>query len=233
MNDKKKKILIVEDEKNIAQLIAFNLMQNGFSFDIAPDGADGLEKGLSGDYDLILLDLMLPKMDGFEVCRQIRKKLDTPIIILTARQEEIDKVLGLDIGADDYVTKPFSVKELISRINANIRRATNETVKNITESNIIRLRGLEIDENKFQVTKNGEPVSLTKTEYELLTYLASNIGKVFPREALLKQVWGYDPKYSDERIIDVTVRRLRSKIEDDPANPDYIITKHKMGYFMK
>jgi len=234
-NNSTKKILIVEDEKNIAQLVAYNLTKNGYEYSIAYDGEDGLEKALSGEYDLILLDLMLPKMDGFEVCRNIRKKLDTPIVIVTARQEEVDKILGLDIGADDYVTKPFSINELMARIGANIRRASNELISNREkkEVTVIRIRELCIDCERYRVTRADAEISLTKTEYELLLYFAQNIGKVFTRDELLKQVWGYDPKYSDERIIDVTVRRLRAKLEDDPANPDYLMTKHKVGYYLK
>lgn len=233
MNDEKKKILIVEDEKDIVQLIAFNLVQSGYEFDMAYDGEEGLKKALTGDFDLILLDLMLPKMDGFEVCKRIRQTLDTPIIILTARQEEVDKVLGLDIGADDYVTKPFMFKELISRIGAHIRRASNDVVKNSAAENIIRIRELEIDCSKYRVSRAGKPVQLTKTEYELLVYMAKNLGKVFSRSDLLKKVWGYNPEYSDERIVDVNIRRLRSKLEADAGNPEYIMTKHGIGYYIK
>lgn len=232
--DKKKKILIVEDEKNIAQLIAFNLLQSGYEFDMAFDGEDGLNKALTGDFDLILLDLMLPKMDGFEVCRKVREVLSTPIIILTARQEEVDKVLGLDIGADDYVTKPFMFKELISRIGANIRRASNEVVNSPdAQHNIIRLRELEINCENYNVTRGDEVISLTKTEYELLVFMTKNPGKVFSRGDLLKRVWGYDPQYSDERIVDVNIRRLRAKLEADNSKPEYIMTKHGVGYYVK
>jgi len=232
--DKKKKILIVEDEKNIAQLIAFNLLQSGYEFDMAFDGEDGLNKALTGEFDLILLDLMLPKMDGFEVCRKVREVLSTPIIILTARQEEVDKVLGLDIGADDYVTKPFMFKELLSRIGANIRRASNEVISSPdARSNIIKLRELEINCENFNVTRGDEVISLTKTEYELLVFMTKNPGKVFSRGDLLKRVWGYDPQYSDERIVDVNIRRLRAKLEADNSKPEYIMTKHGVGYYVK
>ncbi|MDD4774540.1 MAG: response regulator transcription factor, partial [Eubacteriales bacterium] len=166
----KKRILIIEDEKSIAQVLAYNLMQAGYAFDIAHDGDEGVKKALNGDYDLILLDLMLPKIDGFEVCRQIRHTMATPIIIVTAREEEIDKILGLDIGADDYVTKPFKIKELLSRIKANIRRSSNEVVANnpaMKKSDIITIRMLVIDNDKYQVTRDGESISLTKKEYEL------------------------------------------------------------------
>ncbi len=232
----KKRILIIEDEKSIAQVLAYNLMQAGYSFDIAFDGAEGFKKAVSGDYDLILLDLMLPKIDGFEVCRRIRVTKATPIIIVTAREEEIDKILGLDIGADDYVTKPFKIKELLSRIKANIRRSANEFVINDSSAknaDIITIRSLVIDNDKYQVTKNGESVSLTKKEYELLVFLAQNAGKIFSREEILEKVWGYEGFYGDLQNVDVTVSRLRKKLETDTANPEYFFTKRNMGYYVK
>lgn len=232
----KKRILIIEDEKSIAQVLAYNLMQAGYAFDIAFDGAEGLKKAVTGDYDLILLDLMLPKIDGFEVCRQIRIKMSTPIIIVTAREEEIDKILGLDIGADDYVTKPFKIKELLSRIKANIRRSSNEVVLNDMSSkneDIITIRSLVINNDKYQVTKNGEPISLTKKEYELLLFLSQNTGKIFSREEILEKVWGYEGFYGDLQNVDVTVSRLRKKLESDTTNPEYFFTKRNMGYYVK
>ncbi|MHB1155139.1 MAG: response regulator [Eubacteriales bacterium] len=232
----KKRILIIEDEKSIAQVLAYNLMQAGYVFDIAFDGAEGLKKAVSGDYDLILLDLMLPKIDGFEVCRQIRITMSTPIIIVTAREEEIDKILGLDIGADDYVTKPFKIKELLSRIKANIRRSSNEVVLNDMSSkseDIITIRSLVINNDKYQVTKNGESISLTKKEYELLLFLAQNTGKIFSREEILEKVWGYEGFYGDLQNVDVTVSRLRKKLETDTTNPEYFFTKRNMGYYVK
>ncbi len=238
--DTKKKILIVEDEKNIAQVLAFNIMQAGYQYDLAFDGETGLKKALSGEFDLILLDLMLPKMDGFEVCRQVRKKLDTPIIIVTAREEEIDKLLGFDIGADDYVTKPFSIKLLLARIKANIRRADNEVVQremtaegDVISEDVIKIRDLEIDCEKYRVTRAGEEITLTKKEYELLSYLARNPGKTVTREELLEKVWGYEGFYGDIRTVDVTVRRLREKLEEDPTNPAYLFTRRGMGYLLK
>lgn len=232
----KKRILIIEDEKSIAQVLAYNLMQAGYAFDIAFDGAEGIKKAVTGDYDLILLDLMLPKVDGFEVCRQIRITMSTPIIIVTAREEEIDKILGLDIGADDYVTKPFKIKELLSRIKANIRRSSNEVVLNdlsAKNEDIITIRSLVIDNDKYQVTKNGESISLTKKEYELLLFLAQNTGKIFSREEILEKVWGYEGFYGDLQNVDVTVSRLRKKLESDTANPEYFFTKRNMGYYVK
>lgn len=238
MEDKttiKKKILIVEDEKHIAQTLAFNLMQEGYEYDIAFDGEEGLKKAYSGEFDLILLDLMLPKMDGFEVCRRVRAKLSTPIIVVTARQEDIDKIFMFDIGADDYVTKPFKIKVLMSRVKANIRRAANELVINESDDanpNVITIRDLVIDNDKYQITKNGENILLTKKEYELLVHLAKNEGKVYSREALLESVWGYEGFYGDIRTVDVTISRLREKLETDPAKPEYIHTKRQVGYYI-
>ncbi|MBE6632366.1 MAG: response regulator transcription factor [Ruminococcaceae bacterium] len=233
-----KKILIVEDEKNIAKLLAFNVKQAGYDFDIAYDGADGLNKALTGEFDLVLLDLMLPIMDGFEVCKKIREKLNTPIIIVTAREEEIDKLLGFDLGADDYVTKPFEIKVLLSRIRANIRRASNESVIRNTEAeaekrNLLTLRELVIDRDKYQVTNAASQISLTKKEYELLCFLVENTDTIFSREQLLEKVWGYDGFYGDIRTVDVTVRRLREKLEKDPTEPEYLFTKRGVGYYVK
>ncbi len=228
------KILIIEDERNIAQLLAFNLLQAGYSYDVATDGAEGLRRALTGEYDLILLDLMLPKMDGFEVCRRARAKITTPIIIVTAREEEVEKVMGLDIGADDYVTKPFKLKELMARINANIRRASSEMIRaEASGGDIITLRGLVIDCDKYHVTNNGEEVSLTKKDYDLLIHMAKNVGRVFTREELLEQVWGYDGYFGDIRTVDVAIRRLREKLEADPTKPEYLFTKRGLGYYVK
>ncbi len=236
MNEKKK-ILIVEDESNIAQLLAVNLMLAGYEYDIASDGEEGLNKALTGTFDLILLDLMLPKMNGFEVCARVRKKLSTPIIMVTAREEEKDKILGLDTGADDYVTKPFSFSELLSRIKANIRRSANELVnpeKTVSdEQKSITVRGLSIDTEKYDVTLDGEPISLSRQEYDLLLFLAKNLGKPFTREQLMETVWGYEGYLGDIRAVDVTVSRLRAKIEKDPGEPEYLLTKRGIGYYLK
>ncbi len=237
MAEEKKRILIIEDERTIAQVLAYNLMQAGYAFDLAFDGEEGLRKALGGDFDLILLDLMLPKMDGYEVCRRAREKISTPIIMVTAREEEIDKIMGLDIGADDYVTKPFRIKELLSRIRANIRRSRNELVRGEkpqdAPENVIRLRGLVIDGDSYQVTRDGEALSLTKKEYELLVFLASHPGKICTREEILEKVWGYDGFYGDLQTVDVTVSRLRKKLEADPGNPEYFFTKRNVGYYVK
>ena len=212
------------------------MMQAGYDYDMAFDGEEGLKKALSGDFDLILLDLMLPKIEGFEVCRRIRAKLSTPIIIVTAREEEIDKILGLDLGADDYVTKPFSMKVLLARVKSNIRRASNELVvadAEPEEAHVITIRDLVIDCDKYQVTNKGETILLTKKEYELLVHLAKNPGKIFSREALLEEVWGYEGFYGDLNTVDVTVSRLRAKLENDPSKPEYLFTKRTMGYYVK
>ena len=232
MTDKKKKILIVEDEKNIAQVLAFNLMQAGYEYDIASDGEEGLKKALRGGYDLILLDIMLPKMDGYTVCRGIRMRLDTPIIMVTAKEEDVDKILGLDLGADDYVTKPFSINVLLARIKANLRRSANEVVTDAKSTTVLRIRDLEIDNEKYLVTKAGVAVSLSKIEYDLLAFLAANQGKPFKREELLESVWGYKEFFGDRRTVDVTVSRLRNKIETDPTHPEYIFSKHGYGYYL-
>lgn len=234
MEDNKKKILIVEDEKNIALTLAYNLMQAGYAYDVATDGEEGLNKALSGGFDLILLDLMLPKMDGFTVCKNVRQKLSTPIIILTARVDEVDKIMGLDIGADDYVTKPFAINELLSRIRANIRRSSNEVVTgNTVASEIIEIRGLKIDTSRYSVTRDGTPIDLTKKEYELLMFLVKNPDEVFTREQLLQKVWGYDSFFGDTQSVDVTVSRLRSKLEANPSKPEYLFTKRGIGYYFK
>lgn len=235
--NKKKKILIVDDEDNISQILAVNLMVAGYDYDIARDGEEGLNKALTGDFDLILLDLMLPKMSGFEVCSKVRKKLNTPIIMVTAREEEKDKILGLDTGADDYVTKPFSIGELLSRIKANIRRSSGEPVnpdkEPSEESKTIKIRDLSIDTEKFDVTISGKNVSLSRQEYDLLLFLAQNTGVPYTREQLMETVWGYDGYLGDIRAVDVTVSRLRAKIEKDPSTPEYLQTKRGVGYFIK
>ena len=231
----KKKILIVEDEKNIAQVLQYNIIKAGYDAEIAGDGGVGLVRALSGEFDLILLDIMLPVMNGFEVCEQIRQRSQVPIIFVTAREEEKDKILGLDTGADDYVTKPFSFKELLSRIRANIRRSAGETVieKKTEESAPVTIGDLSIDCAKYLVTKGGEPIELSKKDYDLLAFLASNLGRAYSREELLEEIWGYENYYGDTRNVDVTVCRLRNKIEDDPSKPEYLMTKRGVGYYLR
>lgn len=236
MSESKKKILVVEDERKISQVIEINLMMAGYLCDVASDGEEGLRLALSGDYDLILLDLMLPKRDGFSVCREIRKTLSTPIIMVTAKEEEADKIMGLELGADDYVTKPFSIKVLLVRIKANIRRYSGEVVERVapaeSEEDKIVIRELVIDNKTYTVTKNGREIELSNKEYELLYFLASHADEVFEREELLVKVWGYEGFYGGIRTVDVTISRLRTKIEEVPAEPEYIITKRSKGYYI-
>lgn len=236
MSESKKKILVVEDERKISQVIEINLMMAGYLCDVASDGEEGLRLALSGDYDLILLDLMLPKRDGFSVCREIRKTLSTPIIMVTAKEEEADKIMGLELGADDYVTKPFSIKVLLARIKANIRRYSGEVVERVapaeSDEDKIVIRELVIDNKNYTVTKNGREIELSNKEYELLYFLASHADEVFEREELLVKVWGYEGFYGGIRTVDVTISRLRTKIEEVSAEPEYIITKRSMGYYI-
>ena len=234
MADSKKKILVVEDEKSISDIIKYNLQTEGFTVYTAYDGEDALAKQSSLDPDLVLLDVMLPKIDGFTVCKKVREKSAVPIIILTAKDEEVDKVLGLELGADDYMTKPFGMRELLARIKANIRRATLTLGPDVdkAEANVREFGNLTIDLNRYEIRKNGEILELTLREFELLRYLAERENKVFSREQLLEEVWGYE-YYGDIRTVDVTVRRLREKLEDDSSNPRYIMTKRGIGYYFR
>ena len=227
-----KKVLIVDDEKNIVEIIAFNLKKEGYEVLKARDGEEGLEKVFSEDPDLILLDIMMPKLDGYEVCRRIREKKNTPIIMLTARAEEVDKVLGLELGADDYVTKPFGVRELMARVKANLRKSAvrqeAEPKKDAAEGNAFGR--LEVDPEHYEVRKDGKIIDLTLREFELLKFLSGQKGQIFTREVLLEKVWGYE-YFGDVRTVDVTIRRLREKIEDDPGKPVHILTKRGVGYY--
>lgn len=234
--ENKKKILIVEDEENIANVLLYNITKAGYDAEIAGDGGLGLTRALSGEFDLILLDIMLPVMNGFEVCAHIRRSSQVPIIFVTAREEEKDKIFGLDTGADDYVTKPFSFKELLSRIRANIRRCSSEPVvekKSVGNPVTLTIGSLSIDSEHYLVTKDGEPIELSKKDYDFLAFLAANAGKAFSREELLEAVWGYDGYYGDIRNVDVTVCRLRNKIENDPGKPEYLMTKRGVGYYLR
>jgi two-component system response regulator VicR len=227
-----KKVLIVEDEKSISDIIQFNLKKEGFEVDTAYDGESGLEKALNGKPDLILLDVMLPHIDGFEICKKVRETSAVPILMLTAKEEEVDKVLGLELGADDYITKPFGMRELIARIKANFRRIDLDDSEKDDPANVQDFGNLSIDMNRYEVRKNGEPLDLTLREFELLQYLAKKENKVFSREQLLSDVWGYE-YFGDIRTVDVTVRRLREKLEDDSGNPKYIMTKRGIGYYFR
>jgi len=228
-----RKILIIEDEKPIADIIKHNLLKESYAVIEAYDGEDGLEKAFSENPDLILLDVMLPKMDGFTVCRKVREKLSTPIIMLTAREEEVDKVLGLELGADDYITKPFSIRELLARVRANLRRtAPLDAVSSVTSGAVHTFGRLTLNTDRYEVKKDGTIIDLTLREFELLKFLALQPDKIFSRENLLEKVWGYE-YYGDVRTVDVTIRRLREKVEDDPSEPAYVITKRGVGYYFK
>jgi two-component system response regulator VicR len=233
-NNMEKKILVVDDEKPIADILQFNLKKEGYVVYCAYDGNEALQLVEEIKPDLILLDIMLPLKDGMEVCREVRKKYDMPIIMLTAKDSEIDKVLGLELGADDYVTKPFSTRELIARVKANLRRhqqvLSQPDAEN--ETNDIEIGSLIIHPNAYVVSKRGETIELTHREFELLFYLAKHIGQVMTREHLLQTVWGYD-YYGDVRTVDVTVRRLREKIEDSPSHPMWIVTRRGVGYYLR
>lgn len=230
-----KTVLIVEDEQNIVDILSFNLSMEGYDTLEAYDGPTGLQLALEQDPDLILLDLMLPGMNGFDVCRKIREAGSaTPILMLTAREEESDKVLGLELGADDYITKPFSVRELLARVKANIRRVSMipaAAAPKQKDDEVLKLGRVTIDRDKATVTKDGTPLELTQREFDLISYLAAEPGKVFTREALMEHVWNYEGYVGDVRAVDVAVRRLREKIEDDPAAPTFIVTKRGMGYY--
>ncbi len=228
-----KKILVVDDEKPIADILEFNLKKEGFQVFCAYDGEEALEKVDEIQPDIMLLDIMLPKRDGMEVCREVRKTHDFPIIMLTAKDSEIDKVLGLELGADDYVTKPFGTRELIARVKANLRRQMKvETEEVEEETNEITVGALTIQPDAYTVSKRGETIELTHREFELLYYLAKQIGQVLTREHLLQTVWGYD-YFGDVRTVDVTIRRLREKIEDTPSHPTWIVTRRGVGYYLR
>jgi two-component system response regulator VicR len=229
-----KKILVVDDEKPIADILQFNLKKEGYVVYCAYDGNEALQLVEEVQPDLILLDIMLPLRDGMEVCREVRKKYEMPIIMLTAKDSEIDKVLGLELGADDYVTKPFSTRELIARVKANLRRHNQILTQSDAEndSNEIEIGSLIIHPDAYVVSKRGETIELTHREFELLYYLAQHIGQVMTREHLLQTVWGYD-YYGDVRTVDVTVRRLREKIEDSPSHPTWIVTRRGVGYYLR
>lgn len=226
-----KKVLIVDDEKNIVDIIAFNLKKEGYQVLTAFDGEEGVKKTFEENPDLILLDIMMPKMDGYEACRKIREKKHTPIIMLTARAEEVDKVLGLEMGADDYVTKPFGVRELMARVKANLRKVAALQEAGGMDNNVSKFGGLTLNADRYEVKKGDKVLDLTLREFELLKFLIQQKGQIFSREVLLEKVWGYE-YFGDVRTVDVTIRRLREKIEDDPGKPVYILTKRGVGYYL-
>ena len=229
-----KKILVVDDELNIVDILRFNLQREGYEVLAAYDWQEGLDKARSEGPDLILLDVMLPEKDGFQVCEELRKtdKL-TPIIMLTAREEERDRVMGLELGADDYVVKPFSVRELLARVRTNIRRTAvmTEEAAPAVETNLLRAGRITVDPDRQLVLKDGQSVDVSQREFELVRLLAASVGTVFSREQLLSQVWNYD-YYGDTRAVDVAVRRLREKLEDDPASPSLLCTRRGGGYYL-
>lgn len=227
-----KKILIVDDEPPIVEVLKFNLEKDGYKTIEAYDGEQAVEMALTAKPDLILLDVMLPKMDGLTVCTKIRQKLDCPIIMLTAKDDVVDKILGLELGADDYMTKPFSVRELAARIKANLRkRIVPEEVKEEKGTNELKLQDLVLDDEKYVVNKKDKIIDLTMKEYEVLKLLVTNAGQVLTREQIIKNVWGYD-YFGDVRSVDVTIRRIREKIEDNTADPKYLKTKRGKGYYV-
>ena len=228
----KNRVLIAEDEKPISDIIKFNLEKEGYEIITAYDGEDALKKALNEQLELIILDIMLPSMDGFEICKRVREKSSVPIIMVTAKEEEVDKILGLELGADEYITKPFSIRELVARVKANVRRQEMNINADQQEKEIIKNKDLSIDLMKYEVKKGSTSIDLTVREFELLKFLAKQKDQVFSREQLLERVWGYE-YYGDIRTVDVTVRRLREKVEDDSSNPTYIMTKRGVGYYFK
>jgi two-component system response regulator RegX3 len=224
------RILVVEDEESLSEAIAFLLSKEGFEVEIASTGPSAIEKFELSGADLILLDLMLPGLSGTEVCRQIRTKSSVPIIMLTAKDSEIDKVVGLELGADDYVTKPYSSRELIARIRAVLRRG--EMLESNTEVGVLTVGPVRLDIDRHIITVNGLPISLPLKEFELLEFLMRNAGRVLTRIQLIDRVWGSD-YVGDTKTLDVHIKRLRAKIEKDPANPEYIQTVRGMGYKME
>ncbi|MGI6345465.1 MAG: response regulator [Bacillota bacterium] len=227
------KILVVEDEKAIADIIEYNLRKEGYEVCVAYDGREGLDLAVRESPDLVLLDIMLPKLSGLEVCKVLRSSLSVPIIMVTAKATEEDTIRGLNLGADDYITKPFSTRELVARVKAALRRQNALAgSQESSEHACLRLGELEIDLTRYAVRKNGKHVDLTVREFELLKFLALSPGKVFDREQLLKEVWGYD-YFGHVRTVDVTVRRLREKIEDNPSQPVYVLMRRGVGYYFR
>ena len=243
--DYKKTILIVDDEKMILNLLSCNLIKEGYNVIEATDGMEAISIAQEKRPDLILLDVMLPKLDGLSVCKRIKNMMNIPILMVTAKDEELDKIVGLELGADDYITKPFSIRELLARVKANLRKADvianvkreEKEIKKIEETpelkrtNIIKVGVLTLDLYRFEVMVNDRIVDLTLREFEVLKFLASDPGQVITRETLLEKVWGYE-YYGDIRTVDVTVRRIREKIEKDTSNPKILITKRGVGYYI-
>ena len=245
--DYKKTILIVDDEKMILNLLSCNLIKEGYNVIEATDGLEAISMAQEKKPDLMLLDVMIPKLDGLSVCKRVKNMMNIPILMVTAKDDELDKIVGLELGADDYITKPFSIRELLARVKANLRKADvianiqtqevnantqNETTSpDLKRTNIISVGVLTLDLDRFEVMVNGKIVDLTLREFEVLKFLASDPGQVITRETLLEKVWGYE-YYGDIRTVDVTVRRIREKIERDTSNPRILITKRGVGYYI-
>ena len=244
-DDYKKTVLIVDDEKAIINLLKVNLEKEGYSVIEAYDGIEAIDVADSHKPDLILLDVMIPKLDGLSVCKRIKNMMNVPIIIVSAKDDELDKIVGLELGADDYITKPFSIRELLARVKANLRKAdvplnsekdnkqNKQEVqeKQVKRTNVIKVGALTLDLDRFEVMVNDKVVDLTLREFEVLKFLAAEPGQVVTREALLEKVWGYE-YYGDIRTVDVTVRRISEKIEKDTSNPKILITKRSVGYYI-
>ena len=239
------KVLVVDDEKLIVKGLKFSLEQDDMEVECAYDGEEALEYAKNNQYDIILLDIMLPKLDGLSVCKRVKNIMNVPILMVTAKDDELDKILGLELGADDYITKPFSIRELLARVKANLRKADvianvkqeekevkkPEETPELKRTNIIKVGVLTLDLDRFEVMVNDRIVDLTLREFEVLKFLASDPGQVITRETLLEKVWGYE-YYGDIRTVDVTVRRIREKIEKDTSNPKILITKRGVGYYI-
>lgn len=222
-----KTVLVVEDEASLASTLSYNFRKNGFNVISAVDGVEGLQAARRENPDLVVLDLMLPKMDGLEVCRRLRVDSDVPILMLTAKGEELDRVVGLEMGADDYLTKPFSMRELLARVRALLRRSRSKAAAE--DASRITAGPLELDRRGRTVTREGSEIALKPKEFDLLFYLASNTGQVFTREQLLQHVWGYE-FFGGSRTVDVHMRWLRQKLERDPGQPRFLMTVRGVGY---
>ena len=241
--DYKKTILIVDDEKMILNLLSHNLEKEGYNVVEASDGLEAIDVAQEKKPNLILLDVMLPKLDGLSVCKRLKNMMNVPILMVTAKDDELDKILGLELGADDYITKPFNIRELLARVKANLRKydivsnmqkeTKDEQVENkkAKRTNIIKVGVITLDLDRFEVMVNDKVVDLTVREFELLKYLAQEPEQVITREKLLEKVWGYE-YFGDIRTVDVTVRRIREKIEKDTSNPKILITKRGIGYYL-